>query len=193
MPEIGVPVRLVMVGTNHRHAPIEVREQLAAEDHGGGLVEALMRHEAVAEAVGLSTCNRCELYMVGTDEQAMRAAAIERLGAYAAGAPHSDRRDAVRAHRCRGGRASVRSRRRARLAGAGRGPDPFPDPWCPRGRVREAARPGRSPTACSTRRSSPASGSAARPRSAPAVHRWRRSPPRSRASTWTAWAMPRRS
>ena len=46
MPEIGVPVRLVMVGTNHRHAPIEVREQLAAEDHGGGLVEALMRHEA---------------------------------------------------------------------------------------------------------------------------------------------------
>ena len=88
MPEIGVPVRLVMVGTNHRHAPIEVRERLASEDHGGGLVESLMRHEAVAEAVGLSTCNRCELYMVGTDEQAMRAAAMERLGAYAAGAPH---------------------------------------------------------------------------------------------------------
>lgn len=88
MPEIGVPVRLVMVGTNHRHAPIEVRERLASEDHGGGLVESLMRHEAVAEAVGLSTCNRCELYMVGTDEHAMRAAAMERLGAYAAGAPH---------------------------------------------------------------------------------------------------------
>ena len=89
MPEIGVPVSLVMVGTNHRHAPIEVREHLAGEDHGGGLVEALMRHEAVAEAVGLSTCNRCELYMVGTDEQAMRAAAVDRLSGYAAGSPHS--------------------------------------------------------------------------------------------------------
>ncbi len=88
MPEVGVPVRLVMVGTNHRHAPIEVREQLASEDHGGGLVTALMHHPAVAEAVGLSTCNRCELYMVGTDEAAMRAAAVERLEAYAAGSPH---------------------------------------------------------------------------------------------------------
>ncbi len=88
MPELGVPVSLVMVGTNHRHAPIEVREQLAEnENHGGGLVEALMRHEAVAEAVGLSTCNRCELYMVGTDEEAMRAAAVERLGEYARRAP----------------------------------------------------------------------------------------------------------
>ncbi|HEX5261440.1 MAG TPA: glutamyl-tRNA reductase [Gaiellales bacterium] len=78
----GVPVRLVVVGTNHRHAPIGVRERLAAHHHGQVLLDDLMRHAAVAEAVGLSTCNRCELYMVGSDVEAMRSAAVARLAAY---------------------------------------------------------------------------------------------------------------
>ena len=34
----------------------------------------------MAEAVGLSTCNRCELYMVGADADAMREAAVGGLG-----------------------------------------------------------------------------------------------------------------
>jgi glutamyl-tRNA reductase len=76
------PVSLVLVGTNHRHAPVSVRERLAARDHGRELVDDLMLHDAVAEAVGLSTCNRCELYLVGSDAEAMRAAAVERLSAY---------------------------------------------------------------------------------------------------------------
>ena len=79
----GLPVRMLVVGTNHRHAPIDVRERLAAQDHGRVLLDDLMRHDAVAEAVGLATCNRCELYMVGSDLDAMRAAAVERLAAYA--------------------------------------------------------------------------------------------------------------
>jgi glutamyl-tRNA reductase len=78
----GVPVRLLVVGTNHRHAPIAVRERLAAQDHGQVLLDDLMRQTAVAEAVGLSTCNRCELYMVGSDLDAMRSAAVARLAAY---------------------------------------------------------------------------------------------------------------
>ncbi|HVI35244.1 MAG TPA: glutamyl-tRNA reductase, partial [Gaiellales bacterium] len=39
--------------------------------------------DAVIEAVGLSTCNRCELYMVGADPGAMREAAVRRLAEYA--------------------------------------------------------------------------------------------------------------
>src|SRR5438067_5157213 len=77
------PVQLLLVGTSHRHAPIGVREQLATHAHGRGLIESVMAEKAVIEAVGLSTCNRCELYMVGADPEAMRVAALRRLAAYA--------------------------------------------------------------------------------------------------------------
>ena len=73
--------QLVLVGTNHTRAPLAVRERLAAHDHGRELLQHLTRSADVAEAVGLSTCNRCELYMVGADAAAMRAAAVEGLGA----------------------------------------------------------------------------------------------------------------
>jgi glutamyl-tRNA reductase len=76
-------VQLLLVGTSHRHAPIAVREQLASHAHGRRLIESVMAEEAVIEAVGLSTCNRCELYMVGADPDAMRVAALRRLAAYA--------------------------------------------------------------------------------------------------------------
>ncbi|HEY0388065.1 MAG TPA: glutamyl-tRNA reductase [Gaiellales bacterium] len=77
------PVHLLLVGTSHRHAPISVREQLAAQAHGRRLIESVIAEDAVIEAVGLSTCNRCELYMVGADSEAMRAAALRRLAEYA--------------------------------------------------------------------------------------------------------------
>src|SRR5690349_4743483 len=87
----AVPVSLVLVGTNHRHAPLPVRERLAARDHGRELVDDLMLHDSVAEAVGLSTCNRCELYLVGSDTDAMRAAAVQRLSVYSRhGVPELD-------------------------------------------------------------------------------------------------------
>ncbi len=80
MPE---PVHLLLVGTSHRHAPIAVREQLAAQAHGRRLIESVTAEDAVIEAVGLSTCNRCELYMVGADPAAMQEAAVRRLAEYA--------------------------------------------------------------------------------------------------------------
>jgi glutamyl-tRNA reductase len=82
MPESDRPVRLLLVGTNHRHAPIGVREQLAARAHGRVLVDEVLAEPSVDEAVGVSTCNRCELYMVGSDEAGMRAAAVRRLAEY---------------------------------------------------------------------------------------------------------------
>ena len=72
--------QLVLVGTNHTRAPVAVRERLAAHDHGRELLEHLTGSSDVAEAVGLSTCNRCELYMVGADAGAMREAAVGGLG-----------------------------------------------------------------------------------------------------------------
>jgi glutamyl-tRNA reductase len=77
------PVHLLLVGTSHRHAPIAVREQLAAQAHGRRLIESVTAEDAVIEAVGLSTCNRCELYMVGADPAAMQEAAVRRLAEYA--------------------------------------------------------------------------------------------------------------
>src|SRR5579862_5469160 len=78
-------VQLLLVGTNHRHAPIGVREELAARAHGDMLVSAVMQEPPVAEAVGLSTCNRCELYMVGEDVGELREAAVRHLAGYAGG------------------------------------------------------------------------------------------------------------
>jgi glutamyl-tRNA reductase len=79
MDEAGAQLRLILVGTNHRSAPLPVRERLAAEDHGRDLVDHVLAAEPVAEAVGLATCNRCELYLVGADAEAMREAAVQRL------------------------------------------------------------------------------------------------------------------
>jgi glutamyl-tRNA reductase len=79
MAEAAVALNLVLVGTNHRSAPLGVRERLAAHDHGRDLVDHVLAAEPVAEAVGLATCNRCELYLVGADPEALRDAAVERL------------------------------------------------------------------------------------------------------------------
>jgi glutamyl-tRNA reductase len=70
---------IVLVGTNHRHAPVRVREQLAVRAHGEALVQALVARDDVVEAVGVTTCNRCELYLVGDDPDAMVAAALAEL------------------------------------------------------------------------------------------------------------------
>ncbi|MFN2470863.1 MAG: glutamyl-tRNA reductase [Gaiellaceae bacterium] len=55
---------VVLVGTSHHHAPVEVRERVALN---GDAAAALARRLAAtgAEAVCLSTCNRTELYLAG--------------------------------------------------------------------------------------------------------------------------------
>ena len=84
---------LIVVGTNHRMAPIEVRERFAhAASELGPALAALREGAAAREAVLLSTCNRTEFYVVAGDraEDAAAAAAhvarhlAERLGADAA-------------------------------------------------------------------------------------------------------------
>src|SRR5919204_3701763 len=72
---------VVVLGLNHRTAPVEVRERLALAAR-----DADLRRGGVRETAVLSTCNRLELYAVASD-----AAAVERL--LSDGAPHLERAD----------------------------------------------------------------------------------------------------
>jgi glutamyl-tRNA reductase len=58
-------MKLLLVGTSHRRAPVEVRERIAVDaDGAAALAEQLA---ADGEAVCLSTCNRTEIYLAATD------------------------------------------------------------------------------------------------------------------------------
>jgi glutamyl-tRNA reductase len=71
---------LVLVGTSHRLAPVEVREQVAFErDEARALAQRLAAEGA--EVVCLSTCNRTELYVVYPDGDAGEALAARALEA----------------------------------------------------------------------------------------------------------------
>ena len=51
--------QLVLIGVDHRTAPIELREKVSyGEDDGRALLESLVSDPAIAEASLLSTCNR---------------------------------------------------------------------------------------------------------------------------------------
>lgn len=61
--------RLLMIGVDHRSAPLELREKVAfkAED-GEALMRSLANEPAIREVVLLSTCNRTELYLLPEEE-----------------------------------------------------------------------------------------------------------------------------
>jgi glutamyl-tRNA reductase len=68
-------MRLVLVGTSHHRAPVEVREQVAL---GRDEAQALAARLAAdgCEAVCLSTCNRTELYVAAADAEAAEREAV---------------------------------------------------------------------------------------------------------------------
>jgi glutamyl-tRNA reductase len=71
-------MKLTLVGTSHKLAPVEVREQVAlGADEGSELARRLAGDGG--EAAVLSTCNRTELYFVG-GEEAEAIAELERVG-----------------------------------------------------------------------------------------------------------------
>ncbi|MGH2970991.1 MAG: glutamyl-tRNA reductase [Gaiellaceae bacterium] len=68
-------MRLVLVGTSHHRAPVELRERVAFDrDESRAIAERL------GTAVCLSTCNRTELYMEAEDADEAEARAVELLG-----------------------------------------------------------------------------------------------------------------
>lgn len=76
MGTLSHPAFILMVGLNHKVAPVEVRERLAfGTERIPSVVKELVRDEGdrVKEAVLLSTCNRSEFYVCTCDsEQAER-------------------------------------------------------------------------------------------------------------------------
>jgi glutamyl-tRNA reductase len=78
-------LHLVLVGTSHRHAPLELRERLALEPADMDRVAARVAGDE-GEAAVLSTCNRVCVYAVDVDPAAARARAVRELEA-ASGLP----------------------------------------------------------------------------------------------------------
>jgi glutamyl-tRNA reductase len=58
-------MNLLLVGTSHRRAPVEVRERVALDPDGAAKLSALLADGG--EAVCLSTCNRTEIYLATED------------------------------------------------------------------------------------------------------------------------------
>jgi glutamyl-tRNA reductase len=67
-------IRLVLVGTSHHHAPVELRERVALNRE-----EAATLAARLGEAVCLSTCNRTELYVVAEDAEEAEQCAVGAL------------------------------------------------------------------------------------------------------------------
>jgi glutamyl-tRNA reductase len=71
-------MRLVLVGTSHHHAPVELRERVALE-RGAAAALAARLAEGGREAVCLSTCNRTELYLAAEDAESAERDAVAAL------------------------------------------------------------------------------------------------------------------
>ena len=70
-------MELLALGVSHKTAPLALRERLALpEGRAAAVLAELCAHEAVHEAVAISTCNRTELYMVVSDPVAAESVAL---------------------------------------------------------------------------------------------------------------------
>jgi glutamyl-tRNA reductase len=73
-------MRLVLVGTSHHHAPVEVRERVALGAAEAARLAGELAGEGL-EAVCLSTCNRTELYLAADDVARAEELGVGRLAA----------------------------------------------------------------------------------------------------------------
>jgi glutamyl-tRNA reductase len=74
-------MKLLLVGTSHRLAPVEVRERVAIDPDGAAALGAALA--ADGEAVCLSTCNRTEVYLAADDDGEADRRVIETLSGLA--------------------------------------------------------------------------------------------------------------
>lgn len=71
---------ILVVGINHKTAPVELREKLSFTDSQLDRSFAFCReHGELFECVVLTTCNRTEIYATGRQEEACRQAVLELL------------------------------------------------------------------------------------------------------------------
>jgi glutamyl-tRNA reductase len=71
-------MHLVLVGTSHHHAPVELREQVALDREDARALAARLATDG-REAACVSTCNRTELYVVAEDLEAAERVAVAAL------------------------------------------------------------------------------------------------------------------
>jgi glutamyl-tRNA reductase len=70
----GLPMSLYTLGLNHQTAPLNVRERVAFQpDSLGHALRDLLGRPKVKEAAILSTCNRTEVYVHGTEPEPVAA------------------------------------------------------------------------------------------------------------------------
>ena len=75
-----IPNRLLALGISHKTAPVALRERLALpEGRAAHVLSELVTHDAIHEAVAISTCNRTELYMIAGDPVEAENAALGAL------------------------------------------------------------------------------------------------------------------
>jgi glutamyl-tRNA reductase len=75
---------LLGIGVSHKTAPVEIRERLALPDTRlGDFLRDLRGATSVHEAVGISTCNRTELYLVVGDPVEAESAVLSMLASQA--------------------------------------------------------------------------------------------------------------
>jgi glutamyl-tRNA reductase len=71
---------VLALGISHKTAPVALRERLALpEGRAAGVLRELTGHEAIHEAVAISTCNRTELYLIAGDAVEAENAALGTL------------------------------------------------------------------------------------------------------------------
>ncbi|MDP9376717.1 MAG: glutamyl-tRNA reductase [Actinomycetota bacterium] len=71
---------LLALGASHKTAPLALRERLAVSDaQSQRLLRELVEHDAISEAVVISTCNRIELYLVVSDAVEAESAVLAML------------------------------------------------------------------------------------------------------------------
>ena len=67
--QVNVMLDIVLLGLNHKTAPVELRECLAfSKDETYAALKALQESPAISEAILISTCNRVELLMATEDK-----------------------------------------------------------------------------------------------------------------------------
>lgn len=72
-------MHVVLIGLNHRTAPVALREQVAFDFEQARRATEALRSGLAEEVVILSTCNRSELYLVPTDPDRADSEALERF------------------------------------------------------------------------------------------------------------------
>ncbi len=63
-------MKLIVVGLNHKTAPVELREKISLTDNEiPAVLRTVMSSPSIAECIVLSTCNRIEFYTVCEDQE----------------------------------------------------------------------------------------------------------------------------